>query len=252
MQEDMSKIFNVSIICSCVFLFCVIIIPMARAYPFMSATKNFNYGDNNFVVNLDFHYDNWDWELGTAGGIFFDGASSGYSESPESNVKWVWDVLEYWGFLMFIFALLGTTMIIYRPYRLVHGYTVRSWINVVGFAVGLLGVLIEWILFFILDTQQDWKNLVPDLVSLEFNPSLNSTLLVIHFVGILFFAVGAFPEIFWPLEEESTEIPASQVEKERFKEAYRKYQQGEISEEEYVEAYRERYGKDPDFMKLDT
>ncbi|MHA2270591.1 MAG: hypothetical protein ACXACI_01925 [Candidatus Hodarchaeales archaeon] len=250
-----------SLICSSIFLLCVIIFPFLRIFPFLVATGDgqitVNNQDYDFDMEVMYFYDTYRIKADIIG-VGSNSENYRYDEMTDSDAQWAYDMLEYWSYVMIILALIGVAMITLFHYRSFKGISDPSWIGLIGFAIASIGVLIEWLLFYTIFAFEEWSDTDPELGYVTLNPTLGFPLLIIQIAAILILLLGVFPQILW----QGTSVQAKQTipppppklisyktppeTQEEYStwlhELYQKCKQGEVSEEEYL-TYREDYEK---------
>ncbi|MFX1513004.1 MAG: hypothetical protein ACFFCQ_10485, partial [Promethearchaeota archaeon] len=203
MQETRARNLNITFVCSGIFLFCAVFIPMIKMLPYLSGATTINVEGVDVHVKIAFYFDKW---LIRASVPFLGSTSEsqGYDSITESEVLWAWEMLDYWGFVMFFLAIIGTLLIILRSYRVSQELFASSWLNFGGFFIAIIGVGVEWYLFYVLQTQEEWTGIDPTLGYIDLTPSLNYLLLLIHIVAIIILSLGAFPEVFFGTKKATT------------------------------------------------
>ncbi|MFX0115732.1 MAG: hypothetical protein ACFFB3_14375 [Candidatus Hodarchaeota archaeon] len=183
-----SKKMMVAFICSGIFLFGIVVLPLLR-FPFMTGEIQCRSGQFQ-CGSIPFYYNKW-WPDER----YFYAERLSYADVNDTEVPWAWAILDFWYWVMFTLAIWGALLILIRQSRLKEGLSGPSWISGFGWAMATFGVVVEWGLFLIITNTQS-ALFGAEQVSLgQFE--LNYSLSIVHIACLLVLLLGAFPERAW-------------------------------------------------------
>ncbi|MFX1512717.1 MAG: hypothetical protein ACFFCQ_09035 [Promethearchaeota archaeon] len=108
-----------------------------------------------------------------------------WSKLGENDWSLFWQLLELWQWVLLFGGLAALILVIVPQVRAMRGKEVAAPLALIGFLVGLVASGIEWFLYIMVWSLEDWAT----------QPDLGILLLILNIIGFILLFLAAIPEI---------------------------------------------------------